>query len=580
MKSRVGVRVAGFATIVAAALLAACGGGGGGGGSTGGTGVTPQNTPTIAPTGTPTTAPGVGATLPPISGSNQSGYASYDVATAFKYPVQSGYSGTGRTIAIVGDETPAPSDITTYESVWQIPVTGGFSAKNVSGVTPGGADSSGLGEATLDVETVIGLAPGANVVFYNTQGDLSNQAFLLAEQQVLADNPDVFSISFGGCEDYPVAQATAPPDAAVFASMAQKGIAVTVSSGDQGDQCFTGVSSPQFAFGANYPASDPSVIGVGGNESVPPNAATNPVAWNDTFFGNQSATGGGVSVAFATPSYQTGVAGIFSSSKRNVPDVAMPAEGVLITLKGKTQEFGGTSWSAPQTAAMMAELDQYCNGRPTNAVAELYKAYSQSSGSDFIDVTSGDNHYGSESVTYAAKAGYDNVSGLGLLKGMSIAQTVCPSRAWTGGVASALSPMMLQSPSYGPARDTVLPYVARFGTQADRGERTSESTNVLLLLRNTPTAAGDEQKVVSELTAHGFTVSQTFPNHSMIQVSAPGTSVARYFRTAIHNVDAGQYGMKYANAAPIVVPAAIAPYVTAVLADNLPARVPMHHVLR
>lgn len=579
MKSRVGFRLAGLATVVAAALLAACGGGGGGGGSTGG-GVTPQNTPTATPTSTPTPVPRVGATLPPNSGASQNGYASYDIATAFKYPVQLGYTGTGRTIAIVGDETPAPSDVATFESTWQIPVTGTFTPKNVSGVTPGGADSAGVGEATLDVETVIGLAPGANVVFYNTQGDLSNQAFLLAEQQVLANNPDVFSISFGGCENYPVAQATAPPDAAVFASMAQNGIAVTVSSGDQGDQCFTGISSPKFAFGANYPASDPSVIGVGGNESAPPNAATNTVAWNDTFFGNQSATGGGVSAAFATPSYQTGISGAFSSSKRNIPDVAMPAEGVLITLNGKTQEFGGTSWSAPQTAAMMAELDQYCNGRPTNAVAELYKAYSQSSGSDFIDVTSGDNHYGSESVTYAAKAGYDNVSGLGLLKGMSIAQTVCPSRAWTGGVAAAISPMMVQSPLYGPARDTVLPYVVRFGAQADRGERTNESTNVLLVLRHTPTAAGDEQKVISELSAHGFTVLQTFPDHAMIQVSAPATSVARYFRTSIHNVDAGRYGMKYANAAPIVLPAAIAPYVSSVFADTLPARIPMHHLLR
>ena len=98
---------------------------------------------------------------------------------------------------------------------------------------------------------------------------------------------------------------------------------------------------------------------------------------------------------------------------------------------------------------------------------------------------------------------------------------------------------------------------------------------MLLVLRNTPTIGGDEQKVISELTSHGFTVTRTFANHALVEVTAPASGVASYFRTSIHNVDTGRFGVKYANAAPITVPAAIAPYVSSVLADNLPARIPL-----
>ncbi len=541
-------------------------------------------TPTPSPS--PSSSPGAAATLPPVTGSTFGGYAPWDVATAFNFPVQSGYNGAGETVAIIGDETPSPGDLQGYQNDWSLPgnPAGNVTVKNVSGVTPGGSDPSGLGEATLDVETVMGLAPGANIVFYNTQGDLSNSAFLLAEQQVKTDNPNVFSLSFGGCESYPVSQATPAPDSPVFAAMNANGMAVTASSGDQGDNCFTGQTSPQFTFGVNYPASDPSVIGVGGNETIPTTSSlTAPVAWNDTAFsGSQGATGGGVSVAYAIPSFQAGVSGMFSTTQRNVPDVAMPAEGVLIQLNGKMQEFGGTSWAAPQTAALMAELDEYCNGRPTNAVAELYKAYSQSAGKDFIAITSGNNAYGAESVTYKANAngGYNNTTGLGLLKGMSIAQTMCPSGTWTGGVGGATRPMALAS-NYGAARPTQLPYVRRFTDSQDRGPvAAGTQTNVLLVLRNTPTAGSDQQKIIDDLTAHGFTVKQTFADHSMIQVSAPASAIASYFNTEIHQVDGGKYGMLYSNASPIVLPASIAPYVSTVFADNLPARIPLSYRIR
>ena len=551
----------------------------------------PTPTPVATATGTPTPQPpvGQGATLPPVfvpsTFNGGSGYAPYDVANNFKYLVQNGYDGTGKTVAIIGDDPPLTTDMQGFLNQFQIPSSplARYSVVTVTGSTNLGADAGGQDEATLDVETVMGLAPGSTIKFYNTQGDLSNAAFLAGEQQVKQDNPDVFSISFGGCEQYPLPTGPnpvpTPPDAPVFSAMNAAGVAVTVSSGDEGDNCTTG-TTPADAFGVNYPGSDPSVIGVGGNESNPSTATlVNPVAWNDNFFSSgQGATGGGVSTTFGIPSYQTGVSGKHSSTMRNVPDISMPAEGVVIYRNGRLAEFGGTSWSAPEVGAMMAELDEYCSGRPTNPVAEFYNAYTKNSAT-FIDITSGDNHWASESVTYAGAPGYDNTTGLGMPLALPLAQSMCPSKTWTGGRAFAAAVAMPRD-QYGEMRDTQLGYVQRFARSADLGERSAgDSTRVVLVMRNTPTAAADEQTVIAALRSAGFSIAQTFDNHSLIVANAPASAVGSYFRTSIHTIDQGRYGTRYANVSALTLPASIAPYVHDVLADNLVARTPKHYVI-
>lgn len=543
-------------------------------------------TPTPVPTATPVV--GQASPLPQVTMAPGKGWAPFDVATAFKFPVQSGYNGQGMTVAIIGDVPPAMSDLQAYLSAFQIPGNplSNYSVVNVVGAS--GTDTTGGGEATLDVETVLGLAPGANVVFYNTNGDLSNAAFLAAEKQVAASNggkgPEVFSESFGGCENEsgPSPMAT-PLDVPVFAGMNANGTAITVSAGDEGDNCSSGGPSPT-VFGVDYPGSDPSVVSVGGTETASASyLITNPVAWNDLNFcasnngSTQCATGGGVSDIFTTlPTYQTGVTGLFSSSKRNTPDIAMPAEDVVIYLGGP-HNFAGTSWSAPEMAAMMADLDEYCGGgRPANAVAEFYKAYANSN-ANFLDVTSGNNEWHTDSgITYQAHAGYDNVSGLGEPYGMNIAGAMCPSKVWTSRAAMRLQSQAYES--YGEQHDTVLPFARRFDAAADLGERNAnESANVMLVLRNTPTMAADSQTVISALRSAGLNVTMTSTDHSLVQVNGQSSAVNSYFRTSLHNVSQGKYGVHYVNATAMTLPAAIAPYVGAVLADNLVARIPLSH---
>ena len=552
-----------------------------------GTITTPTPIPTATPTVGPTPAVGSASPLPNVVDPTGSGYSPYDVATAFKYLVQNGFNGQGMTVAIIGDMPPANSDLTTYISTFQIPGNpmANYSVVPVTGAQNVGPDTGGQGEAVLDVETVMGLAPGAKIVFYNTTGDLSNAAFLAAEQQVAASNggkgPEVFSISFGGCENYPNPQPT-PPDAAVFAGMLANGTAVTVSAGDEGDNCTTGAISPKYVFGEDYPGSDPSVISVGGTNTNPAtNTLVSPQAWNDlNYCRGQCATGGGVSAIFPIPGYQVGLSGVFSTSKRNTPDVAMPGEGVAVVLNGSVAHFAGTSWSAPEMAAMYAEWDEYCSGaRPSNPVGELYKAFANNH-ANFLDVTTGNNKWNATDtvVTYSAAVGYDNVSGLGEPYGSSIATAMCPSKTWTSR-AAAYSAQSLARESYGEMRDTVLPFAQRFSDAADLGLRNADqSTSVMLVLRNTQTMAADQRTVISSLESAGFHVTMT--SGSLVQVSGPASAVNRFFRTSVHNVSQGNYGTRYANATALTLPAAIAPYVGTVFADNLVARVPLHHHLR
>lgn len=531
---------------------------------------TPQPTSTVAPSPTASSsaspAPAGSASPLPNVASNGGGWSPYQVATAFQFPVQSGYNGAGQTIVVIGDNPPTQADLSTFESYFQLPVTGSYTVVNVNGVNS--SDTGGQGEATLDVETIRALAPGANIEFYSIV-DLSDSSFLQAYNQALTDtnHPKVFSISFGGCESSYEKQTEDP----VLAQGAAAGIAFTASSGDQGDECYFGPNT--FNIGVNSPASDPNVIGVGGNETYNPIGnppLTNAVAWNDTFFSSgQGATGGGVSTLFTPPPYQNGVAGRFSTTMRDVPDIAMPAVDVSIRLSGAWQQYGGTSWSAPQAAAMIAELDQYCNGLGANPITWLYTAFSRSA-ANFVDVTSGTNQFGTDSTYYSAGPGYDNTTGLGLPRGMPIAQSICANHTPAlGRVAEAqgIAPV----DRYGAARDTELRDVPNALTRAtDLGARAASApTEVTLVLRATPTMAQDESSVIASLRASGFQITRQFSNHLVIVASASASSVAAYFRTQLHDVNQGRFGTRYANVTDATLPAAIAPYVHGVILNNL-----------
>jgi subtilase family serine protease len=249
------------------------------------------------------------------------------------------------------------------------------------------------GEQTLDVESVHGMAPKADVLYYGAA--TCEDADLLAQlSQIVHDNDaSIVSNSWGEPTFVEVDGQIEPTiDAglvsayeSVFKQGALQGIGFYFSSGDDGDDLAAwGVKHPDF------PTEDPWVTSVGGtslgidrhnNRSFETGWGTNRYdlvngAWSFTTF--LYGAGGGFAVldgvnTFDKPAYQNGVV---SGTARGVPDIGLvgdPTTGMLI---GETQDFalasafgpagvhfgefrlGGTSLSSPLLAGLNADAQR------------------------------------------------------------------------------------------------------------------------------------------------------------------------------------------------------------------------------
>jgi|GEM_PF-1280863 len=535
-------------------------------------------TPLVTPTPTSTATPYAGptATASPLAGPtfgprSDPGWGPRAVADGLQFPVQSGFNGSGQTVAVVIDSAFSPTDVSFYNTYFQTPTTGStISPVLVDGGPTAGADN---GEATLDIETISGLAPGANIIVYEIPS-LTDQHIVDAYNKAISDaKASVVNSSFSGCEGVSTYNLYDP----VLQVGASKGIAFVSAAGDTGNECFDGTG---YVVGVGYPASDPNNIGVGGTETNlnVPDPITNPVAWNDTSCGSagnsQCATGGGVSARATIPPFQVGLTGEASTTQRNVPDVALPAEDVATYDNGAWGAAAGTSWSSPQYAALMAEIYEYCNFSVSSAnvafdpVALPYTAY-KSSAKNFIDVTGGNNQFAGTTPFFSAGVGYDNVSGLGLPLGMPIAQALCPNRV----PLSAASGFALQSQALAtlaPAAARTIDVVPQIVGLLDRGPRNANATTrIQIVLRPTPSVASDEENVVGALQRAGFTIVQRFADHLVVDAEAPASTVDAYFGTSLHDVVEGRYGTRYVPVTTGTLPAEIAPYVASASLDDL-----------
>ncbi len=270
------------------------------------------------------------------------------------------------------------------------------------------------GEAQLDTESVASLAPGATTLFYlafnpveecfdptagfvpptkgactSSQQPVQAEGLNIADdeiQQAIADNAaDTLSLSYGLPENlggsYIGTQSQPGLGPIEFASLAAEGIAVFVSSGDNGAwECFDPVTGAPLGIACpSYPATDPSVVAVGGI-NLPVDESGNLIgeiaAWADNTtnggngsFGNNVGSGGGVSTIFTAPSWQAKTIG---ATMREIPDIALDADpntGPSI-FQNAAYGFapyasGGTSAAAPEAAAQWAVVLQACKASAT-----------------------------------------------------------------------------------------------------------------------------------------------------------------------------------------------------------------------
>jgi len=309
---------------------------------------------------------------------------------------------------------------------------------------PGLQDRTGWTlETSLDVEWAHAMAPMANIINVTTnpaetQGVQGLPAMMDAEQFIVDNHQaTVISQSFGTTEEAFGSTQSLLNLRHAFISAAADGVTVLASSGDGGsaNSKLTPVPNPvTLPFPTvNWPASDPLVTSVGGtylctnpvtgagidSTDPPVNCQANPgvreIGWIDS--------GGGFSHIFAKPAYQDALpAGSTAiGAMRGVPDVAFQASsrtGPLVydTAPGAGGWFivGGTSCSAPQWAGLVAIADQIAGHGLGLINPTLYKiATSASYGTDFFDVTTGNNQADPSVPGYPATTGWDPVTGLG-----------------------------------------------------------------------------------------------------------------------------------------------------------------------
>jgi uncharacterized protein (TIGR03437 family) len=376
----------------------------------------------------------------------------YDV-TPFLFNL--GVSGTGMTLAVMGQSNVNLSDMAAYQSYFGLPANPPVKLL-FPGATDPGIVSGAEGESDLDLAMAGAIAPYAQILF--VYGKVVENALTYSIDQNVAP---VVSYSYGACElDQTTSVATSLE---VLAQQGNsQGITWIASSGDQGAAaCDPGASVASHGLAVNMPASVPEVTAVGGttlSEGIGSYwAGSNgqygysamsyipEVGWNDTAVaGHLAASVGGMSIYYPRPVWQNSP-GVQRINVRFVPDVALDASAdhdpYYTVTTGAPALVGGTSAATPVFAGIILLLNQYLGSNGLgNINPELYTLASTpanvctpgnltnhcvfhdvQTGTNIVPCTTGSNGCVGGALGYSAGPGYDQVTGLGSVDAYNLA---------------------------------------------------------------------------------------------------------------------------------------------------------------
>jgi uncharacterized protein (TIGR03437 family) len=493
--------------------------------------------------------------------------AIYNIAPLYA----AGIDGDGQNIAIIGDSSLDLSDLRAFRQTFNLPNNDPIQI--LVGDDPG--YNGDVVESNLDIEWANAIARGAQVFYVYGQ-----DVFGAAQFAVDFNVAPVLSLSFGGCEAY---------NQASFRTVAQQAVAqgitwLTASGDTGGAACDQSAAIPQASKGLSvaFPASIPEITAVGGTQLddttqywAPTNTANGASAlgyipetvWNDTpFVGAFSAAGGGASILFPKPYWQTGP-GVPADTARDIPDVSLAASpnhaGYQVYFYGGLFPVGGTSASTPAMAGVVALLNQYLTSKSIlakpglgNINPTLYRL-AQSTSNVFHDVTTGDNavrcKLGSPDcvegfVGYAAGPGYDRASGLGSIDAYNLVTQ------WNTGTASTTT--VTADPAKAALTDTVhLTATVRGGASLGNSGPAPTGT-VSFLMHN---YAIDAVIGTADLTPNGATSTAT-----LAAPAASATGIDSVI-TAIYNGDKSYNASSGTVSVGVVRPAAgslVVPFIT------------------
>ncbi len=330
-----------------------------------------------------------------------------------------------QTIAVVDafNDPTAEADLGVYDRQFGLPecttANGCFRKLNQEGrASPLPQREGGWAtEISLDVQMAHAICQSCHVMLVEADNESFANLGAAVDAAVSAGATEV-SNSYGGAEQSGYAADDGPYN--------HPGVVITVSAGDCGyfNEACGGAEA------ANFPASSPDVVAVGGTTLTESGETWTSTVWEGG--------GSGCSVVFGAPAWQREVAGFSATacgSGRAVADVAAvgnPYTGVEVYDSTANPGgyptgwgvWGGTSVASPVIAAEFA-LGGGAHGVAYPA-ATLYSHIGE--GSALYDVVSGSNGSCTEASSCRARRGYDGPTGVGSPIGLSaFATAVSPA---------------------------------------------------------------------------------------------------------------------------------------------------------
>jgi subtilase family serine protease len=169
------------------------------------------------------------------AGAGIGSYTADQVASAYNFSglYQAGDEGAGVTVAIVEFEPNLTSDIAAYQQCYGTSATVNYIQEDGGpGLGTGPDPGTGGGEAVLDIENVIGLAPKATVDVY--QAPLTFAGYIDLYTAIMDNSAvRVVSTSWGGCETLQ-GSAVISAENSLFLQASIEGKSVFAASGDDG----------------------------------------------------------------------------------------------------------------------------------------------------------------------------------------------------------------------------------------------------------------------------------------------------------------------------------------------------------
>jgi subtilase family serine protease len=369
-------------------------------------------------------------------------------AYGFDQVFATGNYGAGASITIID----AYGDPLVQQGVDEMAAAFGIPSTQVNVIYPDGPAPVDVGwavETDLDVQWAHAVAPAATINLVVAKSNFDDD--ILSATKYVADHHigDVISQSFGENESC-VDPALAAQQTAIFKRMAAQGQTLIASAGDDGAAQLA-CDGSKLVKAASSPAVDPNVTAVGGTSLVAQPATRDAAlhtlteggayvgetVWNEyALFGDRTSTGGGASVLYKQPAYQTLIDGNNKNDgMRWIPDVAYNAAiqgGVIvgIPLLGANAFFrvGGTSAGSPQWAGLVGLAVSAAGHGLGNINPKLYAlGAGKSADTYYNDTIKGDNgvprdftgtHF--QIVGYPGNAHWDASTGWGTPKAAAL----------------------------------------------------------------------------------------------------------------------------------------------------------------